>query len=785
MGKEFADKIRFSNNFEVIGKLLNQTEEFRQILIENPAFPQHDYFDLRQVLNDVKIEGSFINQEDLFDLKSSLAAIEDVVQYINSFKIDMIPHIIVILEQIFIEPEILARLTKIVDDKGDIYDHASEGLRDIRKKLAGKHNAINKKINQSLKTAKQSGWISSDTEITIRNGRQVIPVPASHKRQIKGLIHDESSTGQTVYIEPGEVLEINNEIRELHGAERREIIKILKDFTSFIRPVIPQLIDTYRTLGVIDFIHAKAKFALQVNAIKPRLNDTTLIQWEQAVHPLLYLNHQKQNKSIVPLNIQIDKENRILVISGPNAGGKSVCLKTVGLLQYMLQCGMLIPVNENSDAGIFSSIFIDIGDEQSLENDLSTYSSHLLNMKNLVLNSNEKSLFLIDEFGTGTEPQLGGAIAEAVLEKLNQNKSMGVVTTHYSNLKLLARQGNGIMNGAMLFDTEKMEPLYELKIGKPGSSFAFEIAKKIGFPKSLLKNAEKKTGKKQLDFDQHLQQLEIEKKELDLKKAEFKTADDFLSEMIEKYEKLKTDLEDRKSKIISDAQQEAYNLIQSSNRLIENTIKGIKESNADKEKTKILRAKLVKEKEKVIKNKKTTSNLKTVKKPEPDVDKSQVSEISGPIKVGDTVHIVEQDIMAEVLEKKGNEIVVGFNSITLKTSIKKVVLVNSNSLKKKLTKTRKTAYSGILNELNDKMANFKLQLDVRGKRGDEALELVRQYIDDAILLNLREVKILHGKGHGILRTMIHDFLSTISEIKQFKDEHIERGGHGITIVILK
>lgn len=785
MGKEYADKIKFSSEFEIIRNLLNQTEEFRQILIENPSFPEQDYFDMREALNRVKIEGSYIEQSQLFDLKSSLITINDVVNFIRSFEPELIPNILNIIEEIYIDPIILERLKSIINDKGEITDNASPALKEIRKKLTGKQNSITRKINQSLKAAKKSGWVNDDVEIAIRNGRQVIPIPASHKRQIKGLIHDESSTGQTVYIEPGDVLEITNEIRELRGAEVREIIKILKDFTSIIRPDLQQLIKAYRSLGLIDFIHAKAKFALQVNGIKPALKDSTVIKWEIAVHPLLFISHQKHNKSIIPLNINLDNNNRILVISGPNAGGKSVCLKTVGLLQYMLQCGMLIPVEEVSEAGIFTSIFIDIGDEQSLENDLSTYSSHLLNMKNLVLNSNEKSLFLIDEFGTGTEPQLGGAIAEAVLEQLNQNKSMGVVTTHYSNLKLLARQGNGIINGAMLFDTNKMEPLYELKIGKPGSSFAFEIAKKIGFPKAILKNAEKKTGKKQLDFDQQLHQLEIEKKELEQKKDEFKTADDFLSETIDKYEKLKNDLDNKKTKIISEAQQEAFNLIQSSNKLIENTIKGIKESKADKQTTKKLRATLVAEKDKVIAGKESNNKLKIKQKKQDLIEESKPEIKSTPIQKGDMVHIIEQDVVSEVLEMKGDEIVVGFNSITLKTTIDKVEKISHKQQKKKLAHARKTAYSGILNEMNDKMANFNLQLDVRGKRGEEAIEQVRQYIDDGILLNLTELKILHGKGHGILRSMIHDYLGTVSEIKQYKDEHVERGGSGITIVILK
>ncbi|MCD4696346.1 MAG: Smr/MutS family protein, partial [Bacteroidales bacterium] len=789
MGVEFVEKIRFETSFDQIRLLLGQTGEFKLILEEGKPFPSQDFFDLREELHRIKPGGTYIGPDLLFDLKSSLEAITDVVDFIFDFSQGQIPNLFEIVERINIEPNILKKLSEIINDKGEIKNTASASLSNIRKKISDRKKASDKKIIQKLNAAKQLGLVAGDVEITIREGRQVIPIPASFKRQIHGLILDESSTGQTVFMEPAEVLEINNEIRELQGAERREIIRILKDFTDEIRPFIPDLVNAYKELGLLDFIRAKAKFSVMINGRKPKLTSQPGLNWIIGVHPILFINHQKQNKKVIPLDIHLNLDNRILVISGPNAGGKSVCLKTVGLLQYMLQCGLLIPVGDGSVSGIFKSIFIDIGDEQSLENDLSTYSSHLLNMKNLVLNGDSNTLFLIDEFGTGTEPQLGGAIAESVLEKLNEQECFGVVTTHYSNLKLLARKGNGIVNGAMLFDTQKMEPLYQLVIGKPGSSFAFEIATKIGFPKKLLKNAEKKTGKKQLDFDWQLQQLEIEKKELDKKKAEFRVADTFLNELIEKYENLKNDLEVKKKKIITDAREEAFDLLQSSNKLIEHTIKEIRESQADKEKTRKLRKEVWEEKEKIKLNiptiqSKTNDNPKKPGKKSTEENK-QKQPADKKIGIGDVVTIPEQDISGEVLSISGDEIVIGFNSIKFKTQLKKAEKISNKDFIKSASKPKRTVYSGLLEDLNDKLANFKFQLDVRGMRGEDALIKVKQYLDDALILNINEVKILHGKGHGILRSLIHDYLKTVAEVKQFKDEHIERGGHGITLVILK
>lgn len=558
----------------------------------NEKFPTENYFDLTDELSRISIEGTYMEKEALFELKRSLNTINDCIQFFRKDKEQRFPQLKELSSSVEIDKSIIKQLDSILDDKGNIRDDASPELAEIRKDISRKQISVNKKLHQLMGHVRRQGWAPDDIELTVRNGRTVIPMLASYKRNIRGFVHDESASGHTVFIEPEEAFDINNEIRELENAERREIIRILLSFTDAIRPQIEELIKCYHFLGIVDFIRAKALYALQTNSQKPDTSSKSLINWIKAKHPLLYLSHKLQKKEVVPLNIKLDEKQRILVISGPNAGGKSVCLKTVGLLQYMLQSGMLVPMEICSETGIFSNIFIDIGDEQSLENDLSTYSSHLLNMRHFMGYADEKTLFLIDEFGTGTEPSLGGAIAESILEKLNSKKSFGVITTHYANLKLLADREDGIANGAMLFDSDKMKPLFELSIGKPGSSFAFEIAETIGLQKDVLKKAKEKAGTKQISFDKQLQNLDVQKKELDQKETQLKVADDFLSEMIDKYQNLYNELEKRKKEIISNAKEEAASLIGNTNKIIEKTIKEIKESQAEKGKTNDVRKKL-------------------------------------------------------------------------------------------------------------------------------------------------------------------------------------------------
>ncbi len=770
LGEKFVDKIKFSGDFKSVNKWLRQVSEFISIIELGENFPVQNYYDLTPELDRIHLEGTVIEIEQLFNLKTSLSTISDCLNYFNKSDEEKYPYLKETAANVFLEKEIMIKTENIINNKGNIKDGASPKLKEIRLELIRKLRNIDKKLQLSIKSAKSAGWIEADAEPTIRNGRLVIPVSATNKRKIKGFIHDESASGKTVFIEPAEVFDTNNEIRDLENAEKREILKILTEITILIRPNIDDLKKAYNFLGLMDFIRAKAKFSFEINASIPAIKNQAIINWKKAVHPLLFLAHKKHDKTVVPFDLKLDNKERILIISGPNAGGKSVCLMSVGLIQYMLQCGLAVPIDKDSFAGIFNDIFVDIGDEQSLENDLSTYSSHLLNIKHFVQNSNSKTLFLIDEFGTGTEPQFGGAIAESVLEELNKNKAYGVVTTHYSNLKLLADSNPGIINGAMLFDSKIMKPLYKLKVGKPGSSFAFEIARQIGFPESILKSSAEKTGTTQLDFDKQLQQLEIEKNEIEKKQTQLKVADDLLSELIEKYENLTKQIKISKEQITAKARNEAIEIIDSSNKLIENTIREIRENQAEKEKTKNLRKKIKVHKEKIISEdkKQRTGKQETIQEEKIDTD----------IVKGSYVKIKGQDMIGEVTEISDSYAMVSFDTFTIRSSFKNLIKTNKPQIIKHSTKTKRAASSF----LNKKMSNFKFSIDVRGKRAEEAITIINNYLDDAILLNISEISILHGKGDGILRKVIRDHLSSVKEVKKFEDSRPDRGGSGITIV---
>ena len=723
-GRHCVDEMGFLDELPEIRSLLGQTEELRRILVSEENFPSQDYYDLTAELARIRTGGTYIEPENLTLLKLSLSSINQILDFFRKHAADMFPYLSSLSKEVSIDNELIPEIDRIIDDKSQVRDEASSALKKIRKERKTKLGAVEKKIAQSLKLARRSGWTPENAELTLRDGRLVIPLLSTHKRKIQGFVHDESATGQTVYLEPADVLETNNEIRELEYAERREVIRILTAFTDTVRPSAGELIQAYNFLGSIDFIRAKAMLATRINGILPAgISEKPGIQWKEAVHPLLYLAHLRQKKKVVPLSIELDGENRILVISGPNAGGKSVCLKTTGLLQYMFQCGILPSAKEESTFGIFRNIFIDIGDEQSLENDLSTYTSKLLNLKFFLEKLDEHSLFLIDEFGTGTDPALGGPIAEASLEEMNRKKAFGVVTTHYSNLKLLAGKVRGINNGAMLYDARKMKPLYLLKTGKPGSSFAFEIARQVGFPPEVLNAAAEKTGTSQLDFDRELQNLEAEKSELGKRSTEVKVADEFLNEMITKYQELSKELESSRKEILNKAKEEAKNILDQSNRLIEKTIKEIRESQAEKARTKEARQEV--------------QELKT--------------------KIG-------RDIDKE--EKRDPK-------------EKKPVTISIGQL---ITKPPRGPYQSFYDDLQLKLQQFELTLDLRGKRAEESHSLLQRYIDDAILLSIPEVRILHGKGNGILRQVTRDYLAGIKEVKKYADEALERGGAGVTVV---
>ncbi len=788
LGKHFVDKIHFSDDYDHIKKLLEQTEEFRQILLAGSNFPSENYYDLTAELENARIEGTYMDADVLFDLKRSFKTITECINFFNKDKDELYPRLKEISSSAYLDNTITKRLDFIIDDKGKIRDNASPELLKIRQELISKQSSVNKKIAQVINNVRKQGWGTDDIEMTVRNGRVVIPVIAAYKRNIKGFIHDESATGHTVFIEPADVFEINNDIRQLENAEKREIIKILIAFSESIRTSIDEIKKCFHFLGLMDFARAKARYAIQTESLKPALFDKPYINWMKAKHPLLFLNHKIQKKEVIPLDIFLNKTERILVISGPNAGGKSVCLKTVGLLQYMLQCGLLAPMKEFSEAGIFKNIFIDIGDEQSLENDLSTYSSHLLNMRHFIEYSSEHTLFLIDEFGTGTEPQLGGAIAEAILEKLNSKKAYGVITSHYSNLKLLADRETGIFNGAMLFDSEKMKPLYVMQTGKPGSSFAFEIAETTGLQKDVIIVAKQKAGIKQLSFDRQLQNLDAQKNELDKKEIQFRVADDFISEMIDKYQKLTEELEKSKKDIIAKAKSQAADLLENTNKIIENTIREIKENKADKEITKEARKKLSEytlEIEEENNSQSSVSSLQSKKQIKKNKEKEpEIKILKTPIEKGDYVRIAGQEIIGEVVGIDTKEVFVNFGTAQLKTKIDKLEKVSYDDFQNQSKKNLRSGKRPSI-DLTEKIKNFKPTIDLRGMRVDEALSAIQHFIDDAILLTVPEVRILHGKGNGVLRHLVRQYLQSIQEVKRFEDEALEKGGFGITVVYFR
>jgi len=784
LGKQWVSKLSFSTSFLSIELWLNQTEEMQRVLLGNLGLPTQDFFDLRPDLNQIRQLGSYLKIERFFDLKSSLKTINEMLDLFEANQNDF-PQLFKLAENIEIDSLIIKHIDAILNEKGEVRDSASEKLFEIRSAIKTSNRQSEKSINESLRQAKKAGWTGENVEATLRNGRLVIPLNAAYKRQIRGVVHDESATGQTVYLEPDKVLHLNNKIKELEAEGRREILRILVAFADFLRPSIDSLIDAYRFMGLIDFIIAKARLAIQLRAVKPDLRDTSEIEWYQARHPLLYLSHKAQGKEVIPLDIHLQSHERILIISGPNAGGKSVALKTIGLVQYMLQNGLLVPLKSSSITGIFKRFYIDIGDEQSIENDLSTYSSHLLNMQYFLANANNKTLFLIDEFGSGTEPVLGGAIAEAILEELNEKKAFGVITTHYSNLKLLPTNENGMVNGAMLFDTKKMMPLYKLVTGRPGSSFTIEIARKIGFSKSLLKKIDEKADRRQLDFEEQLQQLEVDKKELEKNQQQIALMDEHLAITLEKYQSLYAELQKEKKSILKDATLEAKQILNKSNRLIENTIREIRESAAEKGKTLELRKK-IKDKAELIEDQleKTKTNKhqlvhnQLIEKEIPEVKKD-----TSKLKLGDLVIIKGQNSAGTITQLKGKKAKVDFDTIQLFIELEKLERV-SKTQERMLKKTVKKSSSSIAQDISERSMDFNSNIDVRGMRADEAIIQIKRFLDDAILLRVNQVHILHGKGTGALRQSIQEYLRANQDVNRYYDEHIERGGHGITVVEL-
>ncbi|MCR4828697.1 MAG: Smr/MutS family protein [Bacteroidales bacterium] len=796
-----AQEMTFGNKAERIVRELRQTEEFRQILLMENSFPSQDFYDLSEELERLKIGNTIIDPAALVDMKTSLQAITDCLLFLLRDDQERYPTLRALAEKVELDPQVLRRLNKIVDDKGEIYDDASPALKEIRQQMVRKRGEVDTLINKTLNHAKKEGWAPKEAEATIRNGRLVIPMLDTHRRKIKGLIHDESATRQTAYLEPSEVVELNNDLRELEFDERHEIQRILLQLSDYIRPQITELVNAYWFLAKIDFIRAKARFALAIGGVMPIVNDRPMLNWLSARHPLLYLSYNKpggEKKEVVPFDMELNDEKHILVISGPNAGGKSVCLKAVGLIQYMLQCGLLVPCRETSEFGLFDRIFVDIGDQQSIENDLSTYTSHLQNMKALLAEADERTLFLLDELGGGTEPRSGCAIAEALLEELHRRHAFGVVTTHFADLKLLADSHPGIENGAMLFDTERMVPLYRLATGHPGSSFAFEIATNIGFPLDILEAAEKKVGTEMLNFEHQLQQIELEKEALAKQRSELEASDSFLNEVIQKYQALNEKLESRRYELLSQARKEAQDIIANANRTVERTIADIKEANAEREKTLQAREAMRQEAEKIVleqekHNRQREKSKKSVhaaaaqhtdrQGATPQQPESDLAE--GPLAVGDIVRIDGEDTFGQLIEIKGKKGVVESNSLRMTIALERLV-----KTRKKVIPTDKTARQGnrfqsIFDDINEKRKHFNPTLDLRGYRAEEAMSELQHFLDDAKLLSEKELRILHGKGYGILKTLLRQQLQRDNDVESYHSERIELGGDGITVVHLR
>ncbi|MBN1158419.1 MAG: Smr/MutS family protein [Bacteroidales bacterium] len=796
LGRQQVDAMEFTDQFELIHEKLDQAAEFKEICLFEQDFPEDHYYDPTAALRKSKVEGSYMELDELVRFKRSLDTLKAVLHFFRKTPGDKYITLKKLTGEIKYFPYVEERINAILSRQEKIKDNASKELKIIREEITRKNASAAKLLQNLLKYAIRNGLVEKDTAVTIRNSRQVIPVPVSNKRRIGGIIHDESATGRTAYIEPSEVVELNNDIRELEIAEHHEIIKILIAFASAIRPYIDDLILAYQFLGNIDFIRAKALFALRINAGRPALLKDQGFMWKQAVHPLLLIYHSKENKEVVPLSISLDALNRILLISGPNAGGKSVCLQTVGLLQYMLQCGMLVPMTESSEAGIFEDILIDIGDEQSIENDLSTYSSHLLNMKFFLRHASPKSLVLIDEFGAGTEPLIGGAIAEAILESLNQKGTYGVVTTHYANLKYFASSAKGIVNGAMLFDTARLKPIFRLETGEPGSSFAIDIARQIGLPEEILHSASGKAGEDHIRVDRHLREIIRDKRYWENKRSKIRIAEKRLTGILQQYEEELLQMGKLKKEVIQKAKNEAKELLAAANREIEKTIRIIRESQAEKDKTKKTRKHLEDFRKQSLQNDggddqiiseklqaiQKYSNKYNTERKHANAKTETIGERE--FRIGDLVRLAGKDTAGEIIDVKGDNLLIAFGesmvSNLTKSSVERIDPADRDLyLSSHAARSQEQAWY-----ISQRKLNFNPEIDIRGKRGNEAVEAVRHFIDDATVVGVSSLRILHGKGNGILKQLVRDYLGSLDIVRSCGDEHVERGGSGITVVQL-
>lgn len=818
LGKDMVDAVAVSGDAAVINEWLAQVREFRRLQEEADDFPLRYFFDVREAVARLRLEGTHLDEAELFDLRRSLDTICAIVAYLNrdggeegGAEAWPYPALHRLTEGVQTFPQIVQRIDQILDKFGKVKDTASPALVDIRRELARTEGSISKTLYSILRSAQSEGLVDKDVTPAMRDGRLVIPVSPGLKRRIRGIVHDESASGKTVFVEPAEVVEANNRIRELESEERREIIRILTEFAKQVRPYVAPILNSYKFLAKIDLIRAKAELARLIKGIEPDVEAYPHIDWIRACHPLLALSLGRQGKAVVPLDVMLTSDKRILIISGPNAGGKSVCLKTVGLVQYMLQCGLSVPVGERSRMGVFGNIFIDIGDEQSIENDLSTYSSHLMNMKQMMRHADDSTLLLIDEFGTGTEPQIGGAIAEAVLKQFCERGAYGVITTHYQNLKHFADTHGGVVNGAMLYDRQQMQPLFQLSIGQPGSSFAIEIARKIGLPEAVIKDASDIVGSDYIQSDKYLQDIVRDKRYWENKRQTIHQREKSLEQTIARYENEVKELEQSRKDILAKARQQAEELLAGSNRIIEKTIKEIRESQAEKAETKKIREELEafkagmkdidtaandeliakkmrqiqerKARREKRKQDKENEKLKIKNEKSNSQADSSLSTLHSPLSPGDTVRIKGLTTVGKVESVDGKMATVIFGD--MRTKMRAERLERAEKPKQEEPKAYVNVSRETREAIDSRKLNFKQDLDVRGMRGDEAITAVTYFIDDAILVGMSRVRILHGTGSGILRQLIRQYLATVPNVTSFRDEHVQFGGAGITVVDLE
>ena len=825
LGQEKVDEIVFSDNAATVNEQMEQVREMRRMMQATEKPEMNYFFDVRESVARIRMENTHLEENELWDLRRSLETIGIVVTFLNKNNGDeekseyLYPALHRMAEDVQTFPAIIRRIDSILDKFGKIKDSATMTLAGIRHDMEQTAGSISRTLYTILHAAQREGLVAQDTAPTLRDGRLMIPVAPGLKRKINGIVHDESATGKTVFIEPAEVVEANNKVRELEAAERREIIRILTVFSDELRPHVQEVLDSYQFLAKIDLVHAKAEMAEQMQAFEPTVKAEPYMDWIRAIHPLLQRSLVKQDKKVVPLDIILTKDKRLLIISGPNAGGKSVCLKTVGLLQYMVQCGLSIPVGDRSTVGLFQNIMIDIGDEQSIADDLSTYSSHLQNMKNMMKQANARTLILIDEFGGGTEPTIGGAIAEAVLKQFWKKEAFGVITTHYQNLKHFAEDHPGVVNGAMLYDRHQMQALFQLSIGQPGSSFAIEIARKTGIPEEVIKDASDIVGSDYIQSDKYLQDIVRDKRYWEGKRQTIHQHEKSLEGHIQRYETNLEEIERERKAILNRAKQQAEELLAEANRKIENAIREIKEAQAEKEQTRLIREELQEFREQVQnddtrglmseedfakklrqmeerkarkaqRKEKKGAEQKAVSEKLAERAKASLNDANRPLEVGDSVRIKGTNSVGEIEAIQGKQVTVIFGGLRSKVKVEQLERTD----KRKETPqnaTDKHAHLAIQTShmtratMEDRRQNFHQDLDVRGMRGDEAIDTVMHFIDDAILIGLSRVRILHGTGTGILRQLIRQYLNTVPNVKKAKDEHVQFGGAGITVVDLE